>query len=203
MKCTTCGYILLNLTTPRCPECGTPFDVRDYSFEPGTVAFACPHCGVLHVGHGERYIPATTDQATCDGCGQIMRVGDMRVVPVVDDWDPRYATSVRNVPWENRGSIGCWQAWWRTLRLSLVKPRQLGRQIDAATSLGQGYVFAISCSLLAYIGTGLALGLLLGILLGIGSSYAGTSPPALIGLALIGRPWLALWRCCTRSSLRR
>jgi len=25
-RCTQCGYFLIGLTTPRCPECGTPFD---------------------------------------------------------------------------------------------------------------------------------------------------------------------------------
>jgi len=25
-QCTRCGYLLLGLTTPRCPECGTPFE---------------------------------------------------------------------------------------------------------------------------------------------------------------------------------
>jgi hypothetical protein len=35
--CQSCGYDLRNLTEPRCPECGTPFDSKkDAAKEPGT-----------------------------------------------------------------------------------------------------------------------------------------------------------------------
>jgi hypothetical protein len=34
--CVRCGYLLIGLPEPRCPECGTPFHWEDYGLEPAT-----------------------------------------------------------------------------------------------------------------------------------------------------------------------
>src|SRR5690606_13268834 len=69
MHCRECDYALWNLTEARCPECGSPFDVGDYVFERGTVAFACPLCGHEHDGMGPLYQPWLGRDSTCRGCG--------------------------------------------------------------------------------------------------------------------------------------
>lgn len=79
MQCRKCKYPLWNLSVPSCPECGEPFDVQSYWFEPGTVVFKCPLCGHRHPGDGPRGMPF--DAGRCEGCGQILAIEQMPVEP--------------------------------------------------------------------------------------------------------------------------
>lgn len=80
MKCRKCSYPLWNLTEPRCPECGEPFDVLSCWFDPGTVLFKCPYCDHRHEGRGARGLPF--DAGRCEGCGQMLVVEQMPIEPV-------------------------------------------------------------------------------------------------------------------------
>lgn len=178
MHCQTCGYALWNLTEPRCPECGTGFDLRVYRFKPGAVAFACPHCGALHEGAGEQYLPARSDEATCHGCGQTMCVTHMRVVPLVDDPDAAQAAAM---PWDDRKRLGFWRAWWRTFLMSLSAPTTLVRQTLPGSSFGNSYRFALACHAFGLLGNivtiGLGFGLLYFMAVQLGSGSGGGLPP--------------------------
>ncbi|MEE9212746.1 MAG: hypothetical protein V3U29_08845 [Phycisphaeraceae bacterium] len=112
------------------------------------MAFACPYCGSQHAGTGESYLPAETDEAICQGCGQTMQVGSMRVVPLVDP--PRVALT-DTVPWERREQLGLWVAWWQTCKASMTMPSTIGMAIGPHTSLGRAYWFAAFTSFVASI----------------------------------------------------
>ncbi len=143
MLCRTCGYSLFNLTEPRCPECGTGFDLRDFHYTPGTVGFACPSCGHLHGGTGEHHHPAATEQATCNGCGQAMNVASMRVVVLSTDPEKAFAHPILGLPWEQRKSMGRWKAWWATCKISMGRPGQLGKRIGPTTRWNDAYWYAL------------------------------------------------------------
>jgi hypothetical protein len=160
MHCRTCGYALWNLSEPRCPECGTAFDLRHYRFVPGTVGFACPHCGHLHGGMGPQHLPALTEQAVCGGCGRTMEVARMRVVLMADD--PALAQAEADVlPWEHRKRLGFWRAWWRTWGLSLGHTAVIGRQINPEGSFWEAYWFAAFSIALTAVPCAVAMALLM------------------------------------------
>lgn len=139
MQCQTCGYELWNLPQPQCPKCSTAFDIRSYRFQPKTIAFACPYCGVLHEGAGPSYLPAEADKAICRACEKTMSVAAMRVVPLVDQ--PQ-ATIIEQVPWEQRRHLGLWRRWWRTCMMVMTQPRMIGLAIGSHCSLVDAYRFA-------------------------------------------------------------
>jgi hypothetical protein len=139
MECRTCGYALWNLTEPRCPECGSAFDLREYRFKPGTVAFGCPFCGALHEGGGECYLPSESDEAACRSCGQVMRVSQMRVVLLSDDAE---AAPINVLPWQERARLGWWRAWLDTCKLSMAAPMTYARRIRPDASWTEAYGFA-------------------------------------------------------------
>ncbi len=170
MHCRTCGYALWNLSEPRCPECGTAFDLREYRFKPGTVAFGCPFCGALHEGAGEAYLPSQTDVATCQGCGQAMQVAQMRVVLLSDDPE---AAAINAVPWQDRRRIGTWRAWWATCRMGMVAPTTLARRIQSDTPWTEAYWFAAithGVGVLAHAVLGLVIWLIILAMMAIGGA---------------------------------
>lgn len=146
MRCRTCGYSLWNLPRPQCPECGTGFDLRTYRFVPGTVGFACPHCGHLHGGAGEHHIPSSEDQVLCLNCGRAINVVEMRVVPLTDDLSKADASSADLIPWEERKTLGFWPSLWRTIKLSMLDPKRLGESLHDGTRFVDGYFFAFWCN---------------------------------------------------------
>ncbi|MCE9590791.1 MAG: hypothetical protein K8S99_09740 [Planctomycetes bacterium] len=162
MRCRTCGYILCNLRQPVCPECGTGFDIRSYKFTKETVAFACPYCDAMHAGQGTKYIPEEADTATCRACGREMNVACMRVVPLVP-LDQVEAILDTTLPWEERRHLGRVKAWWKTCVMAMLRPGEMGRKIDATTSLKQAYWYAVWVLLPGVIVHGLLLMIALGI----------------------------------------
>ena len=170
MHCRQCGYPLWNLSQPRCPECGTPFDLRTYRFIPQTVAFACPHCHHLHGGIGNNHLPSNDPQALCLRCGQVMNVPSMSVVPLVENPQTIPTTLI---PWEERKRLGLFSAWWQTTKLAMLKPSQLGQQLSPDSKLRDGYRFAAFTLLSGILING---GLLLLILAGSGWLMAGSLP---------------------------
>lgn len=187
MHCRTCGYDLWNLAEPRCPECGNGFDLRTYRFTPGTVAFACPGCGNLHAGAGERYLPATAGTAVCQGCGEPMEVTRMRVVPLVPN-PPDAVGSV--LPWEDRASLGWWRAWWRTTKLGMLDPGQVPRQARPGGTWATSYFYAattytigIAVNVLLLVGFFAVLGVIA--VVGGGSSFSAIEVLFLAAIAVL------------------
>lgn len=172
MRCQHCQYILWGLSEPRCPECGTGFDLRDFAFEPASVAFACPHCGHLHAGQGKHHQPGSEDQVVCRKCEKPMDVASMSVVPLRED-----ANAIPSclTPWERywMSRIGWWKQWrakgfvraWlrRVIGLeldrallatcwrSMLTPTEQALSIGRYSRAGRGNIFALLTSLTASI----------------------------------------------------
>lgn len=182
MRCRQCNYPLWNLSSPQCPECGTGFDLRSYTFAPGTVAFGCPHCGALHGGTGPQYLPATTDTATCQSCAQPMSVMHMRVVPLSDQTE---AIVANQIPWEVRAGSGVWRAWWETCRMAMLEPEQLGRQITPAIPFWSGYWFAVLTIILGAVVNAVVALTCFGTLLAVMSAGGGGGQPTMNNADLI------------------
>ncbi len=174
MQCQTCNYELWNLSQPHCPECGTGFDLRDYRFTPGTVAFACPHCQHLHGGLGDSYLPSTDDQAQCLNCNAVMTVTDMSVIPMGDG--PIHAEFGRYepAPWIKRKQIGFWRAWWQTCVMALFDPQQLGKRIPQTHGFGDAYKFTTLTIFLSMVSTAV-VGLVLVLLANSGMNQGPTA----------------------------
>ena len=183
MECRICGYALWSLTEPRCPECGTAFDFRDFTFEPDSVAFACPHCRHRHAGQGEHHHPGSDDQAVCRRCGRPMTVANMSVVPLRDDVK---AVPIRLTPWERYWvSRGPWRervreqgllravvpwfglkldrAWLTTCWRAMLEPSEAARHVGAHSRPGTGLRFALTTSLVASGGQALIVTSLAGL----------------------------------------
>lgn len=82
MHCNNCNYSLWNLTTPRCPECGRGFDVRDWQFESGSVKFGCPNCEFVFKEEKQ-----DISWGVCESCKHKFRWSDVRVIPQTDNAD--------------------------------------------------------------------------------------------------------------------
>lgn len=148
VQCQRCGYELWNLSEPRCPECGLEYDLRQYRFAPGSVAFGCPHCGALHAGDGLGYLPARSDQAACRSCGQMMNTRQLLVVPLTD----RAKAEANVMAWDNRKNLGWLRAWWRTTGLSMAQPNNLIARLHHNST----FASALSYAYVNYLIAGLA-----------------------------------------------
>jgi hypothetical protein len=131
--------MLWNLTEPRCPECGAGFDLRDYRFAAGEVAFACPKCGHRHGGTGEYGHPTEADQCVCRGCGELIETVDMQVLLLGDVGE---AEPAKLTPWERRGTLGFWRGWFRTIAMGMFQPAKLGGTIGPWTEWRHAFGFA-------------------------------------------------------------
>ena len=147
MRCQGCGYALWNLPEPRCPECGRAFDLREYVFRAGTVKFACPRCGELREGVGERHLPSTSDRAFCDACRLMNPVTAMRVVPLVDPPVEAELRDKSDVPWETFiGDVGgrvLMRRWFATFKLVIGSPSALARRFRADSGVADSIQFAL------------------------------------------------------------
>jgi hypothetical protein len=81
MKCKQCGYSLWNLSTRKCPECGTYFKPSDYDLIPNSVRFCCPRCDQHYFGTSERghLVPSSFN---CVSCTQPIEMDQMVIRPV-------------------------------------------------------------------------------------------------------------------------
>ena len=165
MQCQRCGYALWNLSKPQCPDCGASFDIRDYRFSPGTVAFACQHCGYLHYGVGEHQLPTLDNQIFCQGCAQDIATCAMRVIPLVDDPESMLVLSHQMIPWQRVGQLGFFSAWGATLKMALAAPTQLIRRFTPEGVWSDAYTFALATTcvgILAHFFAAMAYRALLG-----------------------------------------
>jgi predicted RNA-binding Zn-ribbon protein involved in translation (DUF1610 family) len=184
MHCFTCGYALWNLTEPRCPECGREFDLREYRFVPGTVAFACPLCGGLHQGSGDAYLPGLSDTVRCQACGEMIETRRMMVAPLVDDPQTAIADPL---PWVDRKRLGLWRAWWKTAVMGMVSPGKIGQRIGFDGNFSDAYKFALMTFAVTLTVQVVCVGILLSLVI---VAFAGVNassgnPPDMLVLILI------------------
>jgi hypothetical protein len=146
MQCRHCEYLLFNLTQPVCPECGRPFEIEWYRFEPGSVSFNCPHCDQEYYGNDERGLPYPR-QFTCVNCHQPITLQQMRVVPK----DPETRGVLGDLsPWDRRRQLGLPKAWWDTFVMTLIKPGQFFR-MHSGRSIKEAWLFAVIANYMAMV----------------------------------------------------
>lgn len=146
MNCVSCGYLLFNLEQPVCPECGRGFEVAWYRFEPGDVAFTCPHCAQTYFGNDAQGLPSPR-AFECVKCHRSVSLREMRVVPQRGD---AIGTRVDASPWDDRRRLGLWRAWWRTATMTLVRPAALFRR-HSGTSIKEAWYFAMMTLYIGYV----------------------------------------------------
>lgn len=140
MRCKTCDYRLWNLTTPRCPECGTPFRPSEYEFTPNSVAFCCPHCNQAYYGTGDKghLVPSAFN---CVSCGRYIHMDEMVLRPTegVDEEQ----TGAEKMPWLDREKRGLVRAWFSMIRMGLFSPVRLMQLTPSGESGGGAMWFAV------------------------------------------------------------
>jgi len=112
MICRACGYSLRGLDSPRCPECGRPFD----RFDPSSFAF-----GELNgwVSSSVAAVAAILNVAVWGSLGlyshELVRIGGWRVAPIFGAFFATMATLP--VP------LGIWLLWQLCQRRWLLRHR--------------------------------------------------------------------------------
>ena len=148
MRCKNCDYVLWNLPTRQCPECGVPFRPSEYQFNQSTVQYCCPHCkqsyyGTSMSGH---LVPAEFD---CVGCQQHIHMDEMILLPTAGLRDEQ--TERDHMPWLERQRRGRIKSWFRMVGRGLVAPYRLMEATPVESSRGQAWWFAIVTFLITLI----------------------------------------------------
>lgn len=173
MKCMSCLYPLWRIRSRQCPECGAPFKPSSYEFVLNSVRFCCPHCDQEYYGDGERghLNPVEFD---CVKCGTHIHMDEMVLSPAAGVEEER--TEVEKLPWLERGRIGWWRSWIRTVGLALISPREAMKMTPVESSGGQAIRFFVWTQMLVMLVTFIPMLLIIGIFGFIGASAAGGGP---------------------------
>ena len=140
MRCPHCDYLLFNLTTPMCPECGRGYRLEWYRFPRGAVSFHCPHCDQQYYGNDARGLPHPRS-FECVQCHQPIELEQLRVVPEQDGVEGELAIAT---PWEQRRQRGTLKAWWATVGMLLSRPTTFFQQ-QSNWSISEAWQFALLC----------------------------------------------------------
>ncbi len=152
MRCRTCDYLLWNLRSRLCPECGSGFRPSEFEFAPSSVQFCCPHCNQSYYGTGEkgRIVPRAFDCVTCE---QRIDLDEMVLLPSVGLEE--HQTRAERVPWLERRRLGVVKAWFSTVRGSMTHPTRMIRGAPGEGKSFQAWRFSINTiALSAIIGPG-------------------------------------------------
>ncbi len=117
MHCQHCQYPLWHLSARRCPECATPFSLRDFHFRKNSITIRCPHCAA---GSPAPINPADLDQSelTCPHCHGMFDPDAAACEPVDGAAPP--VPREGELPWqpENEKGVG----WWASIKMSFDRP---------------------------------------------------------------------------------
>lgn len=176
MRCRACDYELWHCTGRICPECGEPFTLRDYEFEPETVLFHCPHCNHSTEGRGSMGWPDLTIEQ-CTSCGLATGLDYYIVRPVAG-----HENSMHGSLLPIRTGEGNWfSRYFQTLWLVMTKPgRTIGR-IPIHESLAHAWGFYLTTVVITF-----AVGLIPALLLVALPVFSTNTMQGAIGLAGIG-----------------
>ncbi len=80
MQCKKCHYMLWNVQSRECPQCGTAFLHSQYHFPRNNIQFACPHCNQRYIGTSAKghLAPPEFD---CQKCKSHISMDEMMVIP--------------------------------------------------------------------------------------------------------------------------
>ena len=167
MNCPHCQYVLFGLTEARCPECGREFEVTDFYFKPGDVAFLCPHCRQGYAGNDEFGLPRPRS-FRCATCSKYVNVASMIVQPLRPD---AQGDALRfGSLWEHRDKIGWWRGFFGTVAQIARRPQEFFRMAYAADR-SDAFTFAGACGcalvLLALLTAGIVVSVHEGSLVGL------------------------------------
>jgi hypothetical protein len=136
MRCKTCQYVLWNLRSRECPECGTPFRPSEFEFIPNAVRFCCPHCAQEYYGTDAKghLVPA---EFVCVSCNRPVVMDECVLLPTEGVQEDKALADT--FPWLERPRLGLLKAWLKTVGWSLVLPGRLGATIPSGAPLGIAY----------------------------------------------------------------
>ncbi|MCG8403588.1 MAG: hypothetical protein MI923_00175 [Phycisphaerales bacterium] len=152
MRWKTCDYRLWNLTSRRCPECGSPFLPSEFDFAPGTVQFCCPDCNQAYFGTSQQghLVPAAFN---CQSCNRSLHMDDMVVLPAHGLEETQ--TVSQGIPWLERKELGVFKALLKTIWMALISPVRLIRLAPDDGKQREAWGFALIIStLVAILGIG-------------------------------------------------
>jgi hypothetical protein len=178
----------------RCPECGRGWTLEEFRYIPGRVRFLCPHCDHAYAGLGPegRPWPPSFD---CRACGKRVTHDMMRALPAPGMSTEQVMGNIH--PWIERARIGRWRAFWRTLRGSLVGPRDLGGALPAQAQVRDALAFSawVSAITLVFPLTCMGFSLIPALIAAPGAALSSWETTVMLGTALgliATRPVLAL-----------
>jgi len=169
MRCVHCDYLLFNLSGQNCPECGNPFNLEQYRFEPGAVSFQCPHCDQDYYGNDERGLPFPRS-FICVGCRQPLTLNQLRVVPRISDAS---GLPCEPSPWDRRSELGTASSWWQTVKWTMMQPTRFYRS-HGGQSTREAWLFSL---ITLYVGMLPACLYSIGILWGVTKLVTAVGPP--------------------------
>ena len=146
MRCKNCDYLLWNLKTRECPECGATFKPSEYEFTANSVRFCCPHCDHPYYGTSEsgHLVP---ESFGCLRCGRPLHIDEMVLRPGLGVEEAQ--TARNRMPWLERKEIGFFKSWFMMIGHAMTRPVQLGRAIpQEASALGallHGHAVDLRC----------------------------------------------------------
>lgn len=127
LNCKTCNYALWNVRARLCPECGSPFAVRDFVFNPNAVQFKCPHCEQSYYGtdaQNGHLIPPDFD---CVRCQTHISMDEMVLTPTEGVSEQQTVGALHPMHTPHRGFF---RRWLATVGMSCFTPTRLIKVTD-------------------------------------------------------------------------
>lgn len=182
MNCVRCDYLLWDLPECRCPECGSRYEVTDYSFAKSAVHFVCNHCGQSYLGTDKQGLPQPR-KFECMCCHQPLDAAQMTVRPIAENalGEPMHA----GTPWQYRRRRGFVSGYIDGIARLALSPDEYFRFASGAREDG-AIIFSV---LSAYVSAILFLGALY---LFRNSGLAAWLPDPLV---LLSFPWVIYAIC--------
>ncbi len=139
MHCVHCNYSLWNLSTRVCPECGEPFALRDYHFQPRSVTYTCPECERA-VNGPEKPTDFDGREMRCSVCRLLIPTATLALQPAAGCG--RLVERGQGNPWVTAGT-GLGQRWWDAATLVWSRPAQLFIGIKKRAATTAAVTFAV------------------------------------------------------------
>jgi hypothetical protein len=148
--------------TPSCPSCQAPFTPSAQTcgacgaplLQPVSADGAEPACAV----HPRFQSVGTCPRCGAFACARCVRQGPSGgVCATCLEREP-----LGELPWDQRGELGLFKAFWRTSTGILLRPTQTLQGVNPEASVGSSLGFILMCAVAGYLATGLLYTVLMG-----------------------------------------